>query len=89
MTFPALDVVVGALAFGGSAQADTPAFLQIGGPGTTVIRETHANVIGIAANDAPDVARRLSNSAATTAGVLDLGRTFAYQSTSRPRRRTR
>jgi len=63
---------------GGAAHADTPAFVQIGAPGTTVIRQTNANVIGIAANDAPDVAWRLSDSPATTAGVLDLGRTLAY-----------
>jgi hypothetical protein len=79
-TIPALVVAVGAFAFGGAAQADTPAFLQIGVPGTTVIRQTHANVIGIAANGAPDVAWRLSNSPATTAGLLDFGRTFPYQS---------
>jgi len=79
-TIPALVVAVGAFAFGGAAQADTPAFLQIGVPGTTVIRQIHANVIGIAANGAPDVAWRLSNSPATTAGLLDFGRTFPYQS---------
>jgi len=31
-TIPALVVAVGAFAFGGAAQADTPAFLQIGVP---------------------------------------------------------
>ena len=78
---PALVVVAAALApGGGTARADTPALVQIGVPGTTVIRQTSANVIGIAANDAPDVAWRLSNSPATTAGVLDLGRTLPYQS---------
>jgi len=80
VTVSALVVVAGALVFGGAAYADTPAFVQIGGPGTTVIGQPNANVIGIAANDAPDVAWRLSNSPATTAGVLDLGRTLPYQS---------
>ena len=75
---PALLVVAGTLLLGGgAARADTPAFVQIG-TGASVIRQTNANVIGIAANDAPAVAWRLSNAPATTAGVLDLGRTFAY-----------
>ena len=78
---PALVVVAGTLALGGgAARADTPAFVEIGPSGTTVIRQSSANVIGIAANDAPDVAWRLSNSPATTGGVLDLGRTLPYQS---------
>jgi hypothetical protein len=80
-TLPALAVVAGTLVLGGgAARADTPAFVQIGPPGTTVIRQASANVIGIAANDAPDAAWRLSNSPATTGGVLDLGRTLPYQS---------
>ena len=71
--------MAGALVLGGgAAHADTPALVQIGAPGTTVIRQTSATVIGIAANDAFDVAWRLSNSPATTGGLLDLGRTFAY-----------
>jgi hypothetical protein len=74
----ALAVVAGTLLLGGgAARADTPAVVQIGA-GASVIRQTSANVIGIAANDAPAVAWRLSNSPATTAGVLDLGRTFTY-----------
>lgn len=79
LILPALLAVAGTLVLGGAARADTPALVQIGASGTSVIRETSANVIGIAANDAPDVAWRLSNSPATTAGVLDLGRTFPYQ----------
>jgi hypothetical protein len=78
---PVLVATIGALLLGGgAAHADTPALVQIGAPGTTVIRQPSANVIGIAANDSPDVAWRLSDSPATTAGVLDFGRTFPYQS---------
>jgi hypothetical protein len=71
----ALAVVAGTLLLGGgAARADTPAVVQIE-TGASVIRQTSANVIGVAANDAPAVAWRLSNSPATTAGMLDLGRT--------------
>lgn len=76
----ALLVIAGTLILGGgAARADTPGLVQIG-TGVSVIRTANANVIGIAANDATTVAWRLSNSPATTAGVLDLGRTFPYQS---------
>src|SRR6476646_9739261 len=76
---PALLVVAGTLLpGGGAARADAPAFVQIG-TGAGVIRQTSANVIGIAGNDATAVAWRLSDSPAATAGVLDLGRTFPYQ----------
>ena len=76
---PALLVVAGTLLPGGdAARADAPAFVQIG-TGAGVIRQTSANVMGIAGNDATAVAWRLSDSPAATAGVVDLGRTFPYQ----------
>ncbi len=82
----ALLVVAGTLLLGGgAARADTPGLVQIG-TGASVIRTANANVIGIAANDATTAAWRLSNSPATTAGVLDLGRTVPLSERWGPRR---
>ena len=74
-----LAITAGALVLGGSAaQAGTSGTVLIDG-GVTITHTPVSTVIGIA-SDPNAVAWRLSDSPAETAGVLDLGATFTYQS---------